>query len=189
MKIIEVNDNIIQELRKSGLSREMKSLESCKWVVLEEQDGKIIGAVGLGGLFHVSGIQINKDYRGKGIGKRIQGAMIEEAKRRGNSFVTVFIDPRNPATVKLHDSLGYTTIFRIHYSPKIVQDVKILVFKRRGKIVKKLLTIFNTMPGTIMLAFILKVTKLLFPKIFIYSEEIPEPDIKWIIKNFEKVKN
>lgn len=187
MRIVDVNKNVIQELRRSGISREMKSLEACKWIVLEELDGKIIGAVGLGGLFNVSGIQIDKNFRGKGIGKMIQGALVEEAKRRGYSFITVFIDPRNPVTAKLHNFFGYRTIFRIHYSPEIVQDVKILIFKPGGKIVAKFLSIFNTRIGIALLGLTLKISKFLFRRVFLYSEEVPDPNIKWIIKNFEKI--
>lgn len=188
MFIQEMNSKFREKLRKSGLSKEMKSLESCDWIVYEEQDGKIIGAAGVGGLFHVSGIQINKNFHGKGIGKTIQGVVITEAKRRGYSFLTVFNDPRNIASEKMHNSLGYKTIFRIHYSPEIISDVKILTFKLQGKIVEKFLCIFNTRVGIGFLACLLKFSKFLFPKIILYSEEnIPEPSIKCIIKNFEKI--
>ncbi len=188
MEISNVDENIRSKLRNSGISAEMRSLESCDWIVYEEQDGKIIGAAGVGGLFHVSGIQISKDFRGKGIGKAIQGAVIIEAKRRGHSFLTVFNDPRNIPSEKLHNSFGYKTIFRIHYSPEIINDVKILTFKLQGKIIEKFLCIFNTHVGIGFLACLLKFSKVLFPKIILYSEEnIPEPSIKCIIKNFEKI--
>lgn len=190
MKVVSVNEKVIHQLRNSGISREMKSLESSKWIVLEEYNNTIIGATGLGGIFHVSGIQIHKDYRGKGIGKILQSALVEEAKRRGYSFITVFVDPRNTASTKLHNSLGYKTIFRIHYSSEIIQDIKIKVLKPRGKIVSKLLGIFNTLIGIVFLALILKVSKPLFEKMILYNEEeIPDPSIRLIINNFEKIKN
>ena len=188
MEITDVDESIRNKLRNSGISVEMRSLESCDWIVYEEQDGKIIGAAGVGGLFHVSGIQINKNFHGKGIGKTIQGAVITEAKRRGYSFLTVFNDPRNIPSERLHNSFGYKTIFRIHYSPEIINDVKILTFKLQGKIVEKFLCIFNTQIGIGFLACLLKFSKFLFPKIILYNEEnIPESSIKCIIKNFEKI--
>ena len=58
MKILQVNELVRKQLRESGISKLMKSLESCEWVVLEEIDNIIVGAAGIGGLFHVSGIQI-----------------------------------------------------------------------------------------------------------------------------------
>ena len=69
MKIISVDKNIIRKLRESGVSTKMKSLESCDWVVLYEENGIIGGAAGMGGMFNVSGIQLNENFRGKGYGK------------------------------------------------------------------------------------------------------------------------
>ena len=112
MRIVNVDNNIIKELRKCDISTKMRSLESCEWVVLEEIDGIIIGAAGLGGLFHVSGIQISEIHAGKGIGKRLQNELINESKRRGYSFILVFNDPRNIHSERLHNSLGYERIFR-----------------------------------------------------------------------------
>lgn len=188
MKIVDVNTNIIVKLRNSGISDRMKSLESSSWLVIEEQNEKIIGVAGVGGLFHVSSIFIDENFRGKGLGKLLQNALVNEAKKRGYSFITVFIDPKNLASVKLHNFVGYKSVFRIHYSHEITQEIKICVFKYRGKIMEKFLNFFNTLIGITILACILKITKPLFNKTISYNEnQIPEPNIKWIIKNFEKI--
>jgi len=188
MKIVNMSENIRNALRNSGISNKMRSLESCDWIVYEELDRKIVGAAGIGGSFHVSGIQISNDFQGKGLGKLLQGAVIDEAKRRNYSFVTVFNDPRNVPSEKLHNSFGYKTVFRVHYSTEIVNDVKILVFKSQGKIVERFLGVFNTRLGTFLLACLLKATKSLFPKIILYNEDtIPNPSIRCMVKNFEKI--
>ena len=188
MKILQVNELVRKQLRESGISKLMKSLESCEWVVLEEIDNRIVGAAGIGGLFHVSGIQILEGFQGKGIGKKLQKAVIEESKQRGYSFITVFNDPRNKPSANLHDSLGYIIIFRIHYSRSIVNDVKAIVFKKRGKIVINLLRIFNTKIGMFFLGCLLKIFRFAFPNIILYNEDnLPTPSIRWILKNFEKV--
>jgi ribosomal protein S18 acetylase RimI-like enzyme len=116
MKIVDVNNKIIQKLRRSDTSMQVRTLESADWIVTDENDDRIIGAVGMGGLFHVSSIQIDQNFRGRGIGKMLQGELIKEADRRGFSFVTVFIEPQNEASVKLHSFFNYDTGFRIHYS-------------------------------------------------------------------------
>ena len=115
MEIVNISTKIIDELRNSGISTKMRSLESCEWLVLEKEGDVIAGAAGMGGTFHVSGIQINEIFRGKGIGKKIQKELIDESERRNYSYITVFNDPRNKTSVNLHDSLGYKKIFRIHY--------------------------------------------------------------------------
>ena len=109
MKVVDVDSKIVQRLRRSDTSMQIRTLESADWLVIDENDDKIVGAVGMGGLFHVSSIQIDKNFRGKGIGKMLQGELIKEADRRGFSFVTVFIEPQNEASVKLHSCLLYTS--------------------------------------------------------------------------------
>lgn len=188
MEIVNASKKIIDKLRNSEISTKMRSLESCEWFVVEREGDEISGAVGMGGTFHVSGIQINENFRGKGIGKKIQKELIDESQRRKYSYITVFNDPRNTTSVNLHDSLGYKKIFRIHYSKGIVNDVKAISFNKKGKIFIKFLGIFNTKIGTIFLALSLKSFKIFFPKLIIYNEEnLPSPDIIWIIKNFEKI--
>ena len=188
MRIQEMNLKFKEKLRESGLSKEMKSLESCDFFSIEEENNLVVGAAGLGGLFHVSGIQILEKWRGKGLGRKLQSGLINEAKKRNYSFLTVFNDPRNIASEKMHNSLGYETVFRIHYSKDIVNDVKILVFKKRGMIVKKSLRIFNSKIGMLILGILIKYSRKLFPSMILYSEEnIPEPSIMNMITKFEKI--
>ena len=188
MRIVDVDNYIVQKLRRSDTSMQMTTLESADWIVIDENDGKIVGAVGMGGLFHVSSIQIDKNFRGKGIGKMLQGELIKEADRRGFSFVTVFIEPQNEASVKLHSFFNYDTVFRINYSNEKILDVKIIVLRTRGKIIKKFLSCFNSKIGIFFLACALKMAKPLFKKVLSYNEEnTPSPSIKTIIKNFQKI--
>ena len=189
MRIVNVDSEIIKELRRSGISKEMRSLESSDWVVLAEIDKKIIGTSGVGGLLNVTIIQILEEIKGTGLGGLLQREMINESKKRGYSFITGMIDPANKQSMSLHDGFGFKTVFRIHYSPEIIQDVIIFTFNRRGKIVKSFLGLFNNILGMSILACLLKIFKTMFPKIINYNEKkIPNPDIKYIIKNFEKYK-
>ena len=184
-----MDSEIIKELRRSGISKEMRSLDSSDWAVLAEVDKKIIGISGVGGLFNLTSVQILKEIKGIGLGGLIQREMINESKKRGYSFITGMISPANKQSMSLHDGFGFKTIFRIHYSPEIIQNVIIFTFNRRGKIVKSFLGIFNNILGMSILACLLKIFKTMFPKIINYNEKkIPNPDIKYIIKNFEKYK-
>ena len=188
MKIVDVDNKIIKKLRGSDTSMQIRTLESADWIVMDEKNDKIVGAVGMGGLFHVSSIQIDKNFRGKGIGRMLQGELIKEAGRRGFSFVTVFVEPQNEASVKLHSFFNYDTVFRIHYSDEKILDVKIIVFRPGGKIIKKILGCFNSKIGIFFLACALKMTKPLFKKVLSYNEEnTPSPSIRTIIKNFQKI--
>ena len=189
MRIVNIDSEIIKELRHSGISKEMKSLESSDWMVLAEVDKKTAGASGVGGLFNYNDIQVIEKFQSKGIGVLLIREVINESRKRGYSFITGTIDPANKPSVVLHNKLGFESIFRIHYSPEIIQDVIIFTFNWRGKIVKSFLGIFNNILGMSILACLLKIFKAMFPKIINYNEKkIPNPDIKYIIKNFEKYK-
>ena len=188
MRIVNVDRDIIQKLRKTELYKEMSSLGFCDFLVLEERDGKIIGVSGIGGLLHVHSIQIDEQHRGEGLGKILLNAVIMEAKRREYSFILASFNPENTPSVRLHKSCGFYRIFRIHYSPKLIRDVTILMLKPRGRIVAKLLSIFNTIIGIAVLAVVLKISKSLSRHVLTLSpDEFPDPQVINIIRNFEKV--
>lgn len=189
MRIVDTDNQIIQKLQESGLSKDMRSLEACDFLVLEEHEGKIIGAGGVGGLFNVPSLQINDEFQGKGLGKILLGATLDEAKRRGYSFISGSRNPENHRAIKLHDLYGFYPIFRIHYSPSIVRDVIILILRPKGKIVLGFLSIFNNIIGAAILASVLKFTKPFFRGVLTLSpEEFPNPSVTYMIKNFEKLK-
>jgi len=188
MRIVDVNEDSIKELTPR-LSGRLKSFVKCKFIVFEEEDGKIIGVSGIGGVFNVHGIELLEEARGKGLGKKLFSKNIEEAKKRGYSFILASRNPTNTPIIKLHDFLGFRRIFRIHYTQDMVREAIILVLKPRGKIVQKFLGIFNTMSGMVVLSIGLKITRsFLFAKLLAYNpSRYPNPDMKYIIKNFEKV--
>ena len=188
MRVVDVDKSNKKELRPR-LSGRLKSFLECKFIVIEEEDGKIIGVSGIGGIFNVHGIELLEEARGKGLGKILFSKNIEEAKRRGYSFILASRNPANTPIIKLHDFLGFRRIFRIHYTQDMVREAIILVLKPRGKIVQKFLGIFNTMSGMVVLSIGLKITRsFLFAKLLAYNpSSYPNPDMKYIIKNFEKV--
>jgi len=189
MRVVDVDDNIIQELRNSGLSSEMISLEFCKFLILEEEHGKIVAASGLGGFFNVHSLQILDGYRGKGLGKILFKRTIEEAKKKNYSFTLLSINPENTPIVKLTKSSGFKPLFRIHYADNLVRDAGILVLKTKGKVLEKILKLFNTKIGITILAISLKIfRKFMFSSVLtLQSEEFPSPNLRYIIKNFQKI--
>ena len=186
--VSNTTDEIKKKLRLSGISTSMKSLESSEWIVYETENNELVGAAGIGVLFHSSSINVHEKFRGKGYGEDIQKRLIVEAKTKNFSFVTVFVDPRNTASTIMHDKVGYKTIFRIHYSSDIIQDVKIIILKRKGVLVEGFLKLFNTKIGMFCLGCLLKVFRGFFKNIIGYNEQIsPIPSLKHIIQNFEKI--
>lgn len=188
MRTTDTSPATIRRLRESGLSKQMTSLESCKFLVIEEDGGQIVGAGGVGGLFNVPSLQIADEYQGKGIGKKLLQETLKEARRRKYSFIAGSRNPENARAIKLHDFFGFRPVFRVHYSDDLTRDVIILVLKPKGRIVSAFLGVFNSLAGTIALSIALKIAKPLFKSVLTYSpEEFPDPSIKSMIKNFRKL--
>ena len=188
MRTTDTSPAIIDRLRESGLSKQMTSLESCKFLVIEEDGGRIVGAGGVGGLFNVPSLQIADEYQGKGIGKKLLQETLREARRRKYSFIAGSRDPENTRAIKLHDFFGFHPIFRIHYADGITRDIIILVLKPKGRIVSAFLGVFNSLAGTIALSIALKIAKPLSKSVLTLApEELPTPSIKSMIKNFCKL--
>ena len=65
MNIANTTRDIINQLRKFNISTEMKSLESSDWIVYETINSEIVGAAGIGGIFHTSSVNVHEKFRGK----------------------------------------------------------------------------------------------------------------------------
>lgn len=167
----------------------MKSLEDCEFLAIIEQDGKIVGASGVGGFFHVTSLQILPTFQNKGLGGKLFSATIQEAKKRNYSFLAGSRNPQNLHAVRLHDFFGLNPIFQIRYRPGFIRDVVMLDFNKRGKILRKFLEIFNNKFGMIFLVTMIKIfRKSLFKVLLTYTpEEFPDLDVKYAIKNFKKL--
>ena len=59
MNTTNTTQDVINQLQKFNISTKMKSLESSDWIVYETVDNEIVGAAGMGGIFHTSSININ----------------------------------------------------------------------------------------------------------------------------------
>jgi len=188
MRVVDVNKNIIKELRRSRLSQKMKFLEKCEFLVIEEHNGKIIAASGIGGFLHIHSFIISDEFRGKGLGKKLAITTLAEMKKRGYSFLLDSINIDNIPSKKVMIELGLEQIARIHFSENKITDMGILVLNYKGRIVKKLLSFFNTKLGMIFLAIILKFTKQLYLKrLHILSEKETSPRMLYMIKHFQKL--
>jgi len=187
MRVVDVDSEIIKRLRKDGLSTKMKSLEFCKFLVIEENNGEIIGASGIGGMINNHSIIIDENKQGKGLGLRLFKENIKEAKHRGYNFITSSRNPKNINMKKLHEACNFRPLLRINYSHTHGSEAMILIFNKRGKIFYKLARLFNTKSGMVFLAIILKIIKPFFGRILtLPTENYPTPSIKYIMSNFEK---
>jgi len=188
MRIVNQDKNILQKLKKSRLSLNMESLSRCDFFAIEEKDEQIIGAGGIGGFFNVPSMYIDERYRGKGIGRILFNAVVKEAKSRGYSFLCGSRNPENFRVIKIEDAFGFYPIFRIHYASGFTRDIVILVFTKKGVMIAKFLSIFNSRIGTIIIGILLKTFKSLWKSALTYSpEQFPKTSVIYMMRHFEKI--
>lgn len=190
MKIVSVDQGIKNRLNESGLLDEMSNLLACDFLVIAEHENKIIGASGVGGRMHVNTLIVQDKFRNKGVGAFLLKDVIEECKKRNYPFIIASRDPENSNVVKLHDHFELTPIFQVAYNTDFTRDVIFRSFTRKGDIIRKFLTVFNSKIGSTILMISLKIfKKLLFKKFLTYTpEEFPEPNVDYAMKNFKKIK-
>jgi ribosomal protein S18 acetylase RimI-like enzyme len=83
--------------------------------LVAESEGKVIGLVGLTGrkVLEVVGTAVHPDYRGRGIGKALMEAIIEEARGLRRDRVTVGVREDNLPAVKLYERSGFKAYQRL----------------------------------------------------------------------------
>jgi len=165
--------------------------DKCEFIVIEEINEKIVGVSCIGGFLNVIGIMILEDFRGKGIGKKLLTKNIEEAKRRGYSYVFATRRFNNTSIKKILDQNGFEHIFTISYSKEITSEAAILVINKRGLFIKKLLSFFNTRFGIFVLSILLKFSrKKLFSSLLAYNpNRYPPPDFHNTMNKFRKTEH
>ena len=190
MVIVNVTDELKKELKLSTFSSVF--LENClnsKFLSIEKNNSKIIAACFVGGVFNSNGIEIVKEYQGKGIGKKLLNEIMYECKIRKISFLMGVFKPSNIISVKTHIKIGYVPVFTIFYNPEEGKEViTILPFNLKGKILSKFLKIFDTRIGNSLFTFLFSLSQPLIKKLIAFdSTKMPKLDFTFAIKNFEKV--
>jgi len=191
LKIVDIKQNPDAESLISKMPSQLKDMmmyNKCKFVVIEEIDEKIVGMSAIGGFFNVHGLMVLENFQGKGIGKKLFAKNIEEAKKRGYSYVLATRRAENKRIRGLHDHLGFEHIFTINYSKEITSEVVILIINKQGLFIKKLLSFFNTKFGIFILSILLRSSgKKLFSSLLAYNpNRYPSPDFHNIMKKFRK---
>lgn len=68
---------------------------------------------------YLFGCAVKKDYRGKGLGKRLMIRSLECLARDGFKTVSLTVDPENMAAMRLYTGLGFTqaAFYKDEYGP------------------------------------------------------------------------
>jgi len=192
MKVLDLSDDIREKIQKLDMEENFKdTFSNSDFLIIEELDGEIIGIAGVGGLFHIGGIYVKKEFRGKGIAKKLNLERDEELKRRNYSFfigTTYQQNPNSNEISKILQDRNARATFAFNYYDGFITTIFIQEFNWKGKFLGKLLNFFNSKFGTFCLALLLKLTQKFWSRLFItQSDFYPKINIRYSVINFYKV--
>ena len=95
--------------KKEDFVKEMTENLCARYLVAEE-DGEIIGFAGAWIVLdeaHVTNIAVRQDKRGRGIGRRLTGQLMQYAANLGVVYATLEVRRSNTVAQRLYQSLGF----------------------------------------------------------------------------------
>lgn len=192
MKVVKPDISIKERLREMQMDKSfLDAFLNSDFLVIEEKDDKIIGVAGPGGFFHVGVIFVKKEFRGSGIGSKLNLMRDKVLRERNYSFFIGTTYTTNPNAKEISNILkerNARPVFAFSFSDSFVTTIYIQEFNWKGKIIGKLLEFFNTKFGTFYLAAILKTTRRFWNTMIVSDpSNYPKIDILFSVKNFHKV--
>lgn len=189
--IVDVDSEIKEFLLKNSEFSEL-FVDNClnsKFLSIEKNNSEIVGACFVGGLLNSNGIEINKKFQGKGLGKKLVNEILDECAKRNISFLTGVFKPSNIISIKTHLKIGYVPVFTIYYNEEEGQEIVVInSFNKKGKFLYYLMTFFNTKIGNMIFSSLwILFSPFLKQLIAFPGNKIPKIDFKNSIKKFEKV--
>ena len=135
-------------------------------------------------------IELKDEYYGRGLWRNIFNEIHTESQNRNMSFLTGVYKTTNLISIKIQTSLGFTPIFSIDYNKVEGREVVIILpFNSKGKLIKKIMKIFDTKIGNMLFSLFFILSKPILKNIIgLSSKTMSKIDLKYSLYNFEKVK-
>ena len=82
----------------------------------------------------ITNVATHTDHRGRGLGRAMLSALLEEAKRMGVVTVTLEVRPTNAPAIALYERLGFTVVGkRKHFYTAPVEDALVMLCTLGGE--------------------------------------------------------
>ena len=191
MVIIHINTKIKQKLKENNFSTLfLNNCYNSKFLSIHEINSKIVGVGCVGGLMNHYAIELKDEYYGRGLWRNIFNEIHTESQNRNMSFLTGVYKTTNLISIKIQTSLGFTPIFSIDYNKVEGREVVIILpFNSKGKLIKKIMKIFDTKIGNMLFSLFFILSKPILKNIIgLSSKTMSKIDLKYSLYNFEKVK-
>ena len=191
MVIVTINEEIKQKLKQNNFSTLfLNNCHNSKFLSIHEINSKIVGVGCVGGLMNHYAIELKNEYYGRGLWRNIFNEIHTESQNKNMSFLTGVYKTTNLISIKIQTSLGFTPIFSIDYNKVEGREVVIILpFNSKGKLIKKIMKIFDTKIGNMLFSLFFILSKPILKNIIgLSSKTMSKIDLKYSLYNFEKVK-
>ena len=110
-------DRLSKDKRESHLksrSSEFETSANTGFSFVAIHDGKIVGFIfayetlSFHGRLHIHHIAIHPQYQNQGIGMQLYKRLVKKAKQKDIKKIIALINLDNPASIRLHEKLGFT---------------------------------------------------------------------------------
>lgn len=113
--------SILHDIRDNPVSR---------WLVLSDGAGRVLAYAGMWFVLdegHVLNVAVHPDFRRRGYGRRVFGALVELARENGMSMMTLEVRRSNEAAQSLYHACGFLDVgYRKRYYEDNREDALIM---------------------------------------------------------------
>ncbi len=97
---------------RESFRQELTRNVAARYLVAEE-DGRVIGYAGAWIILdesHITNIAVEKDARGRGVGRLLTGELLALLSNLGASYATLEVRVSNRVAIRLYESLGFVSV-------------------------------------------------------------------------------
>ena len=117
---------------EESIRHDMEENVVSRWLVLDNGEGRVLAYAAMWFVLdeaHVCNVAVHPDFRGKGYGKAIFGALVETAKKNSMSLMELEVRRSNIVAQNLYHSFGFIDVgYRKRYYEDNKEDA-LLMFK------------------------------------------------------------
>ena len=117
---------------EESILRDVRENVVARWLVMDDGAGSVLAYAGMWFVLdeaHVCNVAVHPDYRGRGFGKAIFGALVETAKKNSMSLMELEVRRSNLVAQNLYHSFGFIDVgYRKRYYEDNKEDA-LLMFK------------------------------------------------------------
>jgi len=114
MKFIVSNWELLRDRREVFLERYKNGFSSSQVLVIcVANDNEVVGACSISRISNYALIYVQEEYRGRGLGTKLEAKAVKEARKRGLDFVARAVHLWNLPSLRVASKVGYKEVVQL----------------------------------------------------------------------------